>query len=245
MSLRDFIEKHEIRSVICCFSGGRDSLVASHYALSILKDSDVKKYVCTVDTTVMVPCVIPYVNEIFKNVFEPLGAECHILRPKRSFWDMAKEWGLPQKNRRWCCYRLKLEPLYDFSKKLKPMVAHVLGLRKSESRRRANFEFAYWDQKHEVWKLNPIIGWSSQDVERYIKENNLTISPHYGMGIQETCICGAFTTKSTLKTLRAHYPEILKRFAELEGGFRCGGSAFYVGRRVYARELLKQKTLKI
>ncbi|MCR6691598.1 MAG: phosphoadenosine phosphosulfate reductase family protein [archaeon YNP-LCB-003-016] len=243
MSLREFIEKHGVKSILCCFSGGRDSLVSTHYTLVTLKDLDLEKYVCFVDTTVMPPCIYPYVNMVFERIFKPLGGECHILKPEKSFWELAREWGVPQKNRRYCCYHLKLKPLYDFTSHLKPRVAHILGLRKTESMRRINFKFAYWDQKHKIWKLNPILEWNDQDVERYIRENNLPISPHYKMGIQETCICGAFTTKKTLEAIRAHYPELLEKFASLEGEFRNKGSAFYIGKRIYAKELLKQKTL--
>jgi 3'-phosphoadenosine 5'-phosphosulfate sulfotransferase (PAPS reductase)/FAD synthetase len=187
--LKQFIEEHKIKSIVCCFSGGKDSLCSTHYTLSTLKDYSIKKYVCFVDTTVMIPDIIEYVNKMFKEHFEPLEAECHILKPKTSFWDMAKDWGVPQKNRRWCCFYLKLQPLYEFSEKIPHPLAHVLGLRKTESRRRKDFTFSYHDVNRDIWKINPIIEWSDKQVLNYIKENHLPISPHYSKGVQETCIC--------------------------------------------------------
>jgi phosphoadenosine phosphosulfate reductase len=242
--LKQFIEEHKIKSIVCCFSGGKDSLCSTHYTLSTLKDYSIKKYVCFVDTTVMIPDIIEYVNKIFKEHFEPLEAECHILKPKTSFWDMAKDWGVPQKNRRWCCFYLKLQPLYEFSEKIPHPLAHVLGLRKTESRRRKDFTFSYHDVNRDIWKINPIIEWSDKQVLNYIKENHLPISPHYSKGVQETCICGAFTTKKTLKALRAYYPDFLEKFAQLEDSFKKKGSAFYIGKKIYAKDLLKQKTIE-
>jgi hypothetical protein len=56
--------------------------------------------------------------------------------------------------------------------------------------------------------------------------------------------CGAFTTGKTLKVLRANYPEFMEKFAELEKAFWKGGSSFYIGKKIYAKDLLKQKTLR-
>jgi len=243
LSLPEFVERERIRTLILCFSGGKDSLVATHYTLSELRETGVEKHVVCVDTTVTVPCVLEYVERVFKEVFEPMGTRCVLLRPSPSFWELATRWGFPQKNRRWCCFHLKLKPIYDYADKLLRPLAFVLGLRSLESRRRREFREAYYDWRVRAWKLNPIVDWSDEQVQSYVKEHGLPLSPHYSLGLQETCVCGAFTTKATLCALRAHYPEFLKRFAELEGRMKRRGSAFYCGRRIYARDLLKQRTL--
>jgi len=49
---REFVEEYGIRSLVCCFSGGKDSLVMTHYTLSQVQDmEDLDIYVLHVDTT--------------------------------------------------------------------------------------------------------------------------------------------------------------------------------------------------
>ena len=58
---REFIKRLGIKSLICCFSGGRDSLVSTHYVLEhqgLKHREDLEIHVVLVDTTVMIPMVV-------------------------------------------------------------------------------------------------------------------------------------------------------------------------------------------
>jgi len=60
LSPREFVEKKGIRSVVCCWSGGRDSTVSTHLALQAIQDCDLDEvHVVYVDTTVTVPGHLP------------------------------------------------------------------------------------------------------------------------------------------------------------------------------------------
>lgn len=201
---------------------------------------DLDTYVVFVDTTVILPDVIDFVKE----VSERFDWNLKILRPEVDFWKMVERCGFPQKNKRWCCYHLKIKPIREFIKKLKPRRCEVLGLRRDESHRRRNIMPYIYDWRDRAYKYCPIVFWSEKDVLKYMRKHNLPIPPHYSKGFKETCFCGTFTTVSEVLALRANYPEFFQKFIEIEGKMKSGGSAFYIGgKRIYAREIKKQTIL--
>ena len=242
MKPKEFVEEYCIKSLVCCFSGGKDSLVATHYVLSELEDVDVDKYVVFVDTTVMIPGTVDFV----KDVCSQFGWNLKVLTPTPDFWTLASKWGTPTMNRRWCCYHLKLKPIIEFVRDLNPQRGEVVGLRKGESarRRKKKLRQVVFDRKAWAWHYAPILDWTEKDVLHYIEEHSLPMPPHYRKGIKETCMCGAFANKRELMIVRALYPEFYRQFVELEKKFRKGGACFYFNNKsTYAKELLKQKTL--
>jgi len=243
---RDFIVRHNIRHVVCCFSGGKDSLVATHYTFSDIEDAglNVERYVVHVDTTVALPGVQDYVREVARRLGWPLV----ILRPKVPFDELVRRWGMPTMRRRWCCYRLKLEPIRDFTRSLGSGIkCEVLGLRRAESVRRRNLGGSFLLQKgmFAVWKYAPIIGWTSEDVGRYIRRHRLPVNPIYRLiDSSGECWCGVYKSRWELEIAAAQFPDWFERFVRLEESFRKGGSAFYFhGRRVRAEGIARRPRL--
>jgi len=232
--------EYAVRSLVCCFSGGKDSLVSTHYVLSELADSDIGKYVVFVDTTVMLPLTVDFVRE----TAERFGWPLKILRPDPDFWTLAGKWGTPTMRRRWCCYALKLKPIQDFVRGLKPQRGEVTGLRRDESIRRAKFRQVIYKRRVRSWGYAPILTWSEKQVLAYIKRHNLPMPPHYRLGLGETCMCGVFSSKRELMIVKALWPELFGKFMQLEAGFKSRGAAFYFNNKpCYAKDLAKQKTL--
>jgi len=244
MKPREFVEQKGIKTLVCFFSGGKDSLVATHYTLGDVEGLDVETFVAFVDTT----CALPPVRQYVEKVCHDLGWPLVILRPKEDFWALAEKWGMPRRTRRWCCYYLKLEPMREFVKSLKGPRCEVIGLRREESPRRRKMPqyYFFWPRgSASSWKYAPIIDWKKERVERYIREHGLPLNPTYSiLGRSGECVCGTYTTRRELEAIRAHYPEFFRRFVELERKFRRGGSAFFFrGRCVYAKDILRQPRL--
>ncbi len=70
------------------------------------------------------------------------------------------------------------------ARKVAPMEAHLngkrawaSGLRRAESTSRATAKAVEWDAKRGLVKVNPIVAWSDDDVERYIAEHELIVNP--------------------------------------------------------------------
>jgi len=240
MDPREFVKEYCIKSLVCCFSGGKDSLVATHYTLSQLEGFDIDKYVVFVDTTVMVPGTADFVKE----VCERFNWNLKVLKPHVDFWSLAEKMGMPTMHRRWCCYHLKLAPIREFVKNLAPQRAEVTGLRKEESVRRRNLRPLFYHKKNHVWKYAPILEWTEKDVLKYMKAHGLPMPPHYRKGIRETCCCGAFSNVKQMMIVRGLYPDFYRKFIELESRFKSGGACFYFDNKpTYAKDLAKQKTL--
>jgi len=73
-----------------------------------------------------------------------------------------------------CCAMRKVEPL---DRALRPYRALASGLRRADSASRAGIRVVEWDAKHEMIKLNPIAGWSDEQVADYIAEHGILVNP--------------------------------------------------------------------
>ena len=69
-----------------------------------------------------------------------------------------------------CCGLRKLTPLRD---KLAGLDAWITGIRREQSPTRAGAAKVEWDERHGLWKLNPLADWTEQDVWARIHEREL------------------------------------------------------------------------
>jgi phosphoadenosine phosphosulfate reductase len=73
-----------------------------------------------------------------------------------------------------CCSLRKVTPLQQA---LSTRQAWVTGLRRAESVTRAGAQEISWDARRGLVKVNPIVAWSDDDVERYAAENGVLRNP--------------------------------------------------------------------
>ncbi len=78
-----------------------------------------------------------------------------------------------------CCAARKVEPL---ERHLRERSAWVTGLRRAESPTRAGSAAVEWDAGRQMVKVNPIVDWSDEDVDRYIARHDVLVNPlrHHG-----------------------------------------------------------------
>jgi phosphoadenosine phosphosulfate reductase len=69
-----------------------------------------------------------------------------------------------------CCAIRKVSPL---NQALSEVDAWVAGVRRDQSPTRAHTQKLHWDDKHGLWKLNPLAGWSERDVWDYIGRHDI------------------------------------------------------------------------
>jgi len=75
----------------------------------------------------------------------------------------------------------KLEPL---NRALLDLDAWITGIRRDQSPTRADAPKLGWDEKHELWKANPLADWSDEDCWAYIKERGLPYNPLHDKGYE-------------------------------------------------------------
>ncbi len=68
--------------------------------------------------------------------------------------------------RKRCCQIRKLEPL---ARALAGKAGWITGLRREQSVTRQGIEAREWDELHGIYKFNPLLDWSEQDVWAYIR----------------------------------------------------------------------------
>ena len=73
----------------------------------------------------------------------------------------------------------KVEPL---NRALLDLECWITGVRRDQSPTRAGTPKLAWDEKHELWKANPLADWSDDDCWSYIKERNLPYNPLHDQG---------------------------------------------------------------
>lgn len=125
---------------------------------------------------------IPF-EPIYKNTtIDPPGTIQHckdngvtIVPPKKTFLQVMAERGMPSRFRRFCCSELKEYKIHDRA---------IQGIRRSESTKRAKRykepeECRVYNSKEKVRVYFPILEWTDEDVETFIKERNIRCAPVY------------------------------------------------------------------
>ena len=148
------------------YSSGKDSDVI----LELTKMAGIPYRAIYKNTTIDPPGTIAHTRE--------MGAE--VIHPHKTFFQLISEKGYPSRVSRWCCSVLKEYKVCDRA---------IQGIRRSESRKRAERYkepevCRVYSAKGIVKVYLPILEWTDQDVEEFIKERNIKCHPLYYRGGQ-------------------------------------------------------------
>ncbi|MDR1976650.1 MAG: phosphoadenylyl-sulfate reductase [Campylobacteraceae bacterium] len=93
------------------------------------------------------------------------------------------DWGMREslENRHLCCHIRKVEPL---SRALSGKAAWVTGLRAAQSVTRSELKSVEYDEKFNLFKINPLAFWSEDELFSHIKKYNLPLNPLYAQGFK-------------------------------------------------------------
>ncbi len=69
-----------------------------------------------------------------------------------------------------CCNLRKVEPMYDV---MADVDVWITGLRRSQSKTRANLRVIDWDWRYQVVKISPLAAWERPQIWDYIQENDV------------------------------------------------------------------------
>jgi phosphoadenosine phosphosulfate reductase len=78
-----------------------------------------------------------------------------------------------------CCEIRKIEPQRRF---LEDYDAWVTGIRRDQTSQRASTPIAAFDGYFGVTKIAPLAAWSTDEVEEYVRQNNVPLNPLLSMG---------------------------------------------------------------
>ncbi|HKK42169.1 MAG TPA: phosphoadenylyl-sulfate reductase [Bacteroidales bacterium] len=84
-----------------------------------------------------------------------------------------------KENRLECCRLRKVVPL---NRALQDMECWISGIRASQSDNRSNMDEVEWDDAKNIYKVHPLFDWSLEDVESFIKDNNVPYNSLHDKG---------------------------------------------------------------
>jgi phosphoadenosine phosphosulfate reductase len=82
-------------------------------------------------------------------------------------------------NRKECCFVRKMEPL---NRALQGAKVWITGLRAEQSDNRADMPIIEWDENRQLFKINPLIDWSFETLEKYLVEHKIPQNPLHKKG---------------------------------------------------------------
>jgi len=78
-----------------------------------------------------------------------------------------------------CCQIRKVEP---FKRAIAGKKAWVTGVRREQSAERAAGEPISWDDRYDLWKISPLLDWTEEDINEYVKAKGLIYNPLHDKG---------------------------------------------------------------
>lgn len=159
--LKTFSDAHDGKPLEIAYSGGKDSDVI----LQLAKEAKIPYRAIYKNTTIDPPGTIKHVQE--------MGAE--IIRPKRTFFQLIKQRGMPSRFTRFCCSELKEYKILDVA---------VIGVRREESTKRSErykepTQCRIYNKTNHVEQVMPILDWTLQDVAEFIEDRKIKLAPVY------------------------------------------------------------------
>lgn len=144
-------------------------------------------------------------------------------KPIRSFWDVAKEKGLPDSSKYdpirdvrgdSCCYYLKEKPFLNAIRKNR-LTVNFTGTTALESRVRmwttCQRGMFYYSKKEGITRINPIVFWTAGEVWEFTRRVRIPVNPAYQKyGIERLGCVPCTSHKYWRKQMSQTNPKILK-----------------------------------
>jgi len=168
--------ENQLREIVNIFPGktlftssfGIEDQVISH----MIFQNDIQVDVATLDTGRL----FPQTYKVFSETIKRYGKIINVYFPDHeSVENMVTEKGPfsfyhSRENRLECCRVRKLEPL---NRALRNKECWISGIRASQSDNRRQMDWIEFDEEKKLFKFYPLFSWTLEDVELYIRENNI------------------------------------------------------------------------
>lgn len=231
--LNEAIEVHSPSQIFCLFSGGHDSLVATHYVMTHYHH--LKPVVVHIDTGIGIPETQQFVIDTCEKYGWPLKIYRAAENTKADgtpdpmiYDDIVVANGFPGPGAHRIMYsKLKQRQVRrvvrDHKKRRTDRIMLVSGVRRQESVRRMGTTEECYRDGAQVW-VAPMLYMSSSDQKFYMLANALPENPvKHKLCMSGECLCGAFAHEGELEEIRYWYPEVAERIDRLQERVAAAG----------------------
>jgi phosphoadenosine phosphosulfate reductase len=156
------VERHHPRLVMACSFQKEESVL-----IDLLMEIEPDARVFTIDTGVL----FPETYAAWREVEDRYGLRIEVV-------DAAPANGTPW-SAATCCGERKVEAL---DRALAGGDAWITGIRREQSPTRADAQSVEWDAPRGVWKFNPLVNWTDDDVWDYVREHELPYNALHDRG---------------------------------------------------------------
>ena len=206
-------EEHKPVATFLLFSGGHDSLTATHLSASWCQERGLPFKVAHVNTGIGVEETREFVRDTCRQHEWDL-VELHADREEQTYEYIVRNYGFPAPGSHSFVYRRlkerKIERLVREAKQDYPRGARVFlltGIRREESERRMLHADFQRRRRAHVW-MAPLEHWSRLDCNDYIASNGLHRNPVVDLlHMSGECLCGAFARVDAMLELEHWFPD--------------------------------------
>ena len=163
-TLSQAVERHHPSLVMACSFQKEETVL-----IDMLMRIEPTARVFTIDTGVL----FPETYEVWRQIEDRYGLQVEVM-------DAGPSNGTPW-NAANCCGSRKVEAL---ELALTGFDAWITGVRREQSPTRADAESVEWDGNRGVWKFNPLVKWTTDDVWRYVNDHDLPYHPLHDRGYE-------------------------------------------------------------
>jgi phosphoadenosine phosphosulfate reductase len=156
------VEQHHPSLVMACSFQKEESVL-----IDLLMQIEPGARVFTIDTGVL----FPETYSTWREVEDRYGLRIEVMDatpPNGTPWSADS-----------CCGDRKVEAL---GRALAGNDAWVTGIRREQSPTRARAQHVEWDDVRAVWKFNPLVDWTEDDVWAYVRDHDLPYNPLHDGG---------------------------------------------------------------
>lgn len=183
------------------FSGGKDSLATLLLAL----DAGLRPPVMFIDTGLELPETVAHVEDVARRH----GLELVVAKAGCDFFELARRFGPPARDYRWCCKTQKLGPAARALRGRFPGgVLSFIGQRRYESAPRARSD-RVWENPWVPGQVgaSPIQEWTALDIWLYLMMRGEPANPWYDLGLERIgCYMCPASDLADLEVVEANFP---------------------------------------
>ena len=119
--------------------------------------------------------------ELWRGLEKRYNLSIRRVAPELTIDEQARAHGdrLWERTPEWCCAIRKVAPLDG---ELARADAWITAIRRDQTPQRAAARVVEWDAKFGIAKINPLVGWTKQDVWRHIVEHDVPYNPLHDLG---------------------------------------------------------------